>query len=355
VGAALSDGQVPAAKARLVTMPSRDLERLRSEITKAKERFALPADCPVLSCYEAGRDGMWLHRHLASSGVENLVVDSASIEVSRRKRRAKTDRLDARKLLKKLLEYGGGETKVWSVVRVPSIEDEDARQLHRELEQLKKEVQQHRLRLQSLLVAQGVKLSIGRDFVQQLARAQLWDGQPVPPALQTRLRREYERLGTAQGQLREVEHERKQLVQKGRSLRLDKVRMLQSLRGIGINGSWLLVMELFGWRQFDNRKQVGAAAGLTGTPYNSGGSNHEQGISKAGNRRVRRMVVELSWCWLRYQPDSALSRWFQQRWGAGSKRHRKVGLVALARRLLIALWRFVECGLVPDGALLKTP
>ena len=192
---AFSDGRAPAAKARIVSIAGRDLKHLSGELAKAKRRFELPARCGVVSCYEAGRDGFWLHRHLQSIGVQNLIVDSASIAVSRRKRRAKTDRLDARKLLAMLLRHQRGEREVWSVVRVPSVEDEDARQLHRELQQLKKEVLQHRLRINSLLVAQGLKLPIGQDFLPQLGLARLHDGRPVPADLQARLHREYQRLG----------------------------------------------------------------------------------------------------------------------------------------------------------------
>ena len=350
---AFSDGRRKAATARIVRIPSRDLGRLGDELSLAKKRFGLAKDCPVLSCYEAGRDGHWLHRYLQSIGVQNLEVDSASIEVNRRKRRAKTDRLDAKKLLSMLLRYALGETEVWSVVRVPSVQDEDARQLHRERDQLTKEVGQHRMRIQGLLVSQGVKTAVGKHFLQQLAEAKLFDGQPLPTELNERLRREYERLATAQNQLRAVERQRAKLVKEGQSERLEKVRMLQTLRGIGMNGSWVLTMEFFGWRTFNNRKQVGGAAGLTGTPFKSGSSNHDQGISKAGNPRVRRMMVELAWCWLRFQPDSALSRWFQSKWGSGSSRQRKVGIVALARRLLIDLWRLVEFGVVPEGAVLS--
>jgi transposase len=351
---AFSDGRTPAAKARIVTIPSRDLERLGSEIVKAKTRFELAEQCRVVSCYEAGRDGFWLHRHLESIGVENLLVDSASIEVNRRKRRAKTDRLDARKLLAMLIRHQLGERDVWSVVRVPSVEDEDARQLHRELEQLKREVLQHRLRINSLLVAQGIKLCVGNNFLAQLGNARLHDGSPVPAGLQARLQREYQRLGCVQAQLREVDKARSKLVRAGSAERLEKVRRLQSLRGIGLNGSWLLVMEFFGWRQFNNGKEVGGAGGLTGCPYDNGNSDHEQGISKTGNHRVRWMMVQLAWCWLRFQPDSKASQWFHQKWGHGSKRQRKVGIVALARRLLVDLWRFVEFGVVPDRALLQS-
>lgn len=349
---AFSDGRTRLSKARLVTVDTKRFKRLRTEISLAKTRLGLPRDCLVTSCYEAGRDGFWVHRYLQSIGVENVIVDPASIEVNRRKRRQKTDRLDARKLLAMLVRYYQGEQDHWSVVRVPSIEDEDARQLHREIERLKIEAKQHRVRIQSLLITQGVDLVVGRDFVHQLEQIELWDGSRPPAALMARILREHERLLAVKQQLSEIEKQRRQLVRESNSARIEKVRMLQSLRGIGVNGSWVLVMEFFGWRQFRNRKQVGAAAGLAGTPFDSGSSERDQGISKAGNRRVRTMMVELAWCWLRFQPESALSIWYGKKWGPGSKRSRKVGIVALARRLLVDLWRFVEFGVVPKGAVM---
>jgi len=349
---AFSDGLTKLSKARLVTIDAKKFKRLRTEISLAKTRFGLPRDCPVASCYEAGREGFWLHRCLQSIGVDSTIVDPASIEMNRRKRRRKTDRIDARKLLTMLLRCHQGEQDHWSVVRVPSIEDEDARQLHREIERLKIEAKQHRVRIQSLLFTQGVDLAVGRNFVHLLEQLELWDGSRLPAALMARILREHERLHAVKQQLSAIEKERRRLVKESKSSRIEKVRMLQSLRGIGVNGSWVLVMEFFGWRQFRNRKQVGAAAGLTGTPFDSGASERDQGISKAGNRRVRTMMVELAWCWLRFQPESALSIWYGEKWGPGSKRSRKVGIVALARRLLVDLWRFVEFGVVPKGAVM---
>jgi transposase len=340
-------------QARIVTIEAGDLDRLKNEISRSKARYKLSSECRVLSCYEAGRDGFWLHRFLQNVGVENSVVDSSSIEVNRRQRRAKTDRLDARKLLSMLMRYHGGESKLWSVVRVPSVQDEDARQIHRELEQLKKQQVQHRTRIESLLCTQGVRVPIGKDFIKRLEQATQYDGKALPIYFIHRIKREYELFSAVHKQILTIETERRNLLKESKSERIEKVRKLQQLCGIGVNGAWLLVMEFFGWRVFANRKQVGNAAGLTGTPYDSGGSGREQGISKAGNRRIRGMMAELAWCWVRFQPDSALSRWFAKRFAHGNSRLRRIGITAVARRLLIELWRFIERGTVPEGAVFK--
>jgi transposase len=342
-------------KPRLRSMPARNLTQLQAEIVKAKKRFGLAQDAAVRSCYEAGRDGFWLHRHLSASKVDNRVVDSASIEVNRRQRRAKTDRLDAGKLVNLLLRYHGGESKVWSVVRVPEMADEDARQLHRELEELKDERTMHVNRIKGLLASQGLAVpGVGKGFAAWLAAARLWDGAAVQPDLQRRLLRELERWQLLDRQIRELEHERRQRIRRDDTPQVEKVRSLMNLWAVGLNGAWTLVYELFAWRRFANRKQVGSCVGLTPTPYQSGDSRREQGISKAGNRRLRRLLIELGWCWLRWQPDSELSRWYLRRFGAGNGRSRKVGVVALARKLLIALWKYVEHGEVPAGARLAS-
>jgi len=342
-------------KPRLRSMPARDLPRLHEEIAKAKRRFGLPADAPVRSCYEASRDGFWLHRYWTASGVDNGVVDSASIEVNRRQRRAKTDRLDAGKLLNLLLRYHGGERKVWSMVRVPSVVDEDARQLHRELQELKDERTEPINRVKGLLASQGLGApEVHKHFADWLGKARTWDGAPVPPELHQRLLRELERWQLLDRQIKQLEDERRQRIRRDDTPHVDKVRALLELGGIGFNGVWLLVYELFAWRRFDNRKQVGGCVGLTPTPYQSGDSRREQGISKAGNRRLRRLLVELGWCGLRWQPDSELSRWYERRFGGGNGRSRKIGVVALARKRLIALWKYVEHGEVPAGARLAS-
>jgi transposase len=343
----IGHGQSP----RLRSLRPRDLDKLHLEIAKAKKRFGLPDDAPLCSCYEAGRDGFWLHRYLTAHGVHNCVVDSASIEVNRRKRRAKSDRLDAVKLVSMLLRFHGGESKVWSVVRVPSVTDEDARQLHRELEELKDERTGHVNRLKGLLASQGLSLvQVDQDFPAWLQAARLWDGSALGADLYQRLLREYQRWQLAGRQIKELEKERLQRIRCAQTPHVEQVRQLLQLWGVGVNGAWLLVYELFAWRHFANRKQVGSIIGMTPTPYQSGDSSGEQGISKAGNRRLRRLLVELAWCWLRWQPDSTLSQWYQRRFAKGGRRARKIGVVAVARKLLIVLWRYLQRGEVPAGA-----
>ena len=336
---------------RLRTLAARDLEGLLREIAQAKQRFGLPADTPVYSCYEAGRDGFWLHRMLAHHGIANAVVDSASIEVNRRKRRAKSDALDAGKLLVMLIRYHSGEAKVWSVVNVPSVTDEDRRQLHRDRLEMKGERTRHINRIKGLLAGIGLAVEVGEDFAEQLPALRNWDSQSVPAALQQRLVREYERLRFVDRQLKDVRNEQARRIRTAEAdPAIEQIRRLLTLKGIGLQSSWLFVMEFFAWRQIANRKQLGSLAGLTPTPYQSGNSAREQGISKAGNRRLRAMTVEIAWCWLKWQPDSELSRWYQQRFGTGNVRLRRIGIVALARKVLVALWRYLETGEVPAGA-----
>jgi transposase len=337
--------------ARLRTIRARDLDGLLKEISKARRRFGLPDDAAVVSCYEAGRDGFWLHRWLTTQGIANVIVDSASIEVNRRKRRAKSDRLDAAKLVSMLLRYHSGETKVWSVVRVPAAADEDRRQLHRELIAVQDERTEHVNRIKGLLAGQGIALAtVTTKFPEQLAELRCWDGAELGADLRQRLLREFARWQLADQHVKELELERKARIRRDDTAHVAEVRGLLGLRGIGLSGAWLLVYELFAWRQFSNRRQLGAIVGLTPTSYQSGDSSREQGISKAGSKVLRRMLVELAWGWLRWQPDSELSRWYGRRFAAQGKRARKVGIVALARKLLIALWRYVEQGEVPAGA-----
>lgn len=347
----LAFGTGPADNPRLRSIGARNTQALLQEIAKAKKRFQLPDDAPVYSCYEAGRDGFWLHRFLASCGIDNVVVDSSSIEVKRRGRRRKTDRLDAGKLLSMLIRWHRGERNVWSVVQVPSVDDEDRRQLHRDLLELKAERTQHTNRIKALLAGCGLALpSIDAQFRAVLAKLRTWDGQPVPAELQQRLVREHERWLLVDRQIKDLENERARRIRTVKDTRVDQVRQLLRLRGIGANSAWLYVMEFFGWRRIRNRKQLAALAGLTPTPHQSGDCDHEQGISKAGNRRLRTMAVEIAWCWLHHQPASALSQWYQKRFAKGSSRQRRIGIVALARKLLVALWRYLQTGEVPAGA-----
>lgn len=343
-----------AQRPRLRTLAARDLEGLLQEIARAKVRLGLPEGCRVVSCYEAGRDGFWLHRWLVSQGVENLVVDSSSIEVNRRSRRAKTDRLDAQKLLTQLIRFTQGEKKAFSVLRVPGPEQEDGRQGPRELGCLKQERTAHTNRIKGILASQGVRLEIRRDFLEQLEQVRLWDGRPLPEQLKQRLRREHERLLLLQQQIKDLERQRRETLRQPSLPQADQqVEKLLRLRAIGDNSSWLLVREVFGWRKFNNQRELGGLSGLAPMPYQSGATDHDQGISKAGNRRVRAMLIEIAWAWIRFQPQSRLTLWFQQRYGPGNGRSRRVGIVAVARRLLIALWRYVEQDILPDGAVLK--
>lgn len=350
LGSTIGLGQAP----RLRTITAGDLSQLQDEMGRAKRRFRLAEAVRVVSCYEAGRDGFWLHRYLLSEGIENIIVDSASLEVNRRKRKVKTDRVDAGKLLTMLLRYHSGEPKVWHVVRVPSLEQEDGRQLHRELSSLKRERTRHINRIKGLLVSQGVRLEIKKDFPEQVSAAKLWDGSPLPPGMKARVLREFARIQLVNQHIKELDAERRQAIRTATDPQTEMIRQLLHLRGIGPTSAWLFVKEFFGWRQFRNRREVGALAGLTPTPYQSGDSYREQGIDKAGNRHVRAIAIEIAWAWLRFQPNSALSRWYQKRFGHGNSRMRRIGIVALARKLLIALWRYLETGEVPEGAVLKS-
>jgi transposase len=342
-----------ARKPRVRRVSGGDLAAVELEIRLAKEKFGLPAESKVVSCYEAGRDGFWIHRALTTRGVRNHVVESASIEVNRRQRRAKTDNIDVEALLRMLVRFETGDRDVWRTVKVPSEVDEDMRRVHRERERLKKEVTQLRNRIFGLLATQGLKVE-PENLKHFLPTARTRDGRELGPALRKELLRTHERLVLVLGQIKEIDEEQmKALSEQSGDERIGKVARLMCLCGIGIQGAWQLVMEFFGWREFRNRREVGALAGLTGTPFNSGGSEREQGISKAGNKRIRRLIVELAWLWTRHQPQSALTRWFTERWGKSGVRSRKVGIVALARKLLVALWHFVDHGVLPDGAKLS--
>lgn len=341
-------------KPRLRTLAAGDMRGVEKEIERARQRWGVPEGGRVVSCYEAGRDGFWLHRFLLSRGVENLVVDSSSIEVNRRSRRAKTDRLDAQKLLTMLIRHDlGEEGRVFSVVRVPSVEQEAERQLHRDWEALKKERTLHRNRIQSLLVCHGIFLKLSSDFGDCLESLTLWDGSAAPAKLRERLKREWERLKLVESQIAELNRQKKEAVAAASSASLQKIQELAKLKGIGLTSAWVFVCEFFGWRQFRNRREVGALAGLVPMPYQSGSSDREQGISKAGNVRLRTMAIEIAWSWLRWQPESQLSLWFRERYGPGQRRSRRAGIVAVARKLLVALWRYLEFGVVPEGAILK--
>ena len=342
---------------RQVNMPARNQEKLWKEVAKAKEKFGLPAEAKVYSCYEAGRDGFWIHRMLEAGGATNLVVDPASIEVNRRAKRVKTDRLDAAKLLQMLIRYLlYGEKKTWSVVRVPSEAEEDQRRPHRLMERLKKERRGYRCRIKSLLALHGITL---RRWPKDFSALRDWKGCGLPAEILLELKADQERLALAEKQLADLEALRKQKIRQ--ALPVESVVVpaqkwgitLAQIKGVGEETAWNLGHEFFGWRIFRNRREVGACSGLVGSPYNSGDSRHEQGISKAGNARVRHWMTELAWRWLKFQPQSELAKWYQRRFGGGSGRMRRIGIIALARKLLIALWRYGAEGVLPEGAVLK--
>jgi transposase len=339
-------------KKRMKTVKAGDMVALMEEIEKSKKHFKLEGEVPVFSCYEAGRDGFWIHRYLESVGFCNIVVDSSSIEVNRRARRAKSDRIDAEKLLTMLIRYINGEQKLWSVLHIPTPEQEDVRRISREIERLKKERTGHMNRIQSLLVLHGIHLVVGRSFLTSLNQVTLWNGDALPEKLKNEILREYQRYELIQEQLKAMDSEKREILEE-RGPQAIKAIDLQNLKGLGPVSSWDIVFEFFGWRNFKNVKEVSGASGLTPTPYDSGGSEKEQGISKTGNRRVRHVIVEVAWFWVRYQPQSSLSKWFMERFGSGGKRMRRIGIVALARKLLVALWKYLEKGIVPEGAVLK--
>ncbi len=336
---------------RLRSLRARGTTRLLEVLEKERQQFGAER---IVSCYEAGRDGFWIDRFLRAQGIDSRIVDSASIEVRRRARRIKTDRLDAQKLLTMLHREALGEKDVWSVVHVPSVADEDARSLQREYRTLVKERSRSSNRIKGLLASQGlVAPCIDGRFPEWLASARLWDGTPVPSGMRARVGREFARWRFTHDQVLALERERRDRTKDETNPSLEKVRALYALKGIGLGAAWTWGLEFFTWRNFRNGKEVGALSGLAPTPYQSGDSQHELGISRAGNRWVRGLAIEIAWGWLRHQPDSALTHWYNERFARGGPRARKVGIVALARKLLVALWRYVETGALPEGAVLK--
>jgi len=343
----------PGARVRLRTIHAEAWDKIRDEVVRAKTHFRVPSDTPVRSCYEAGRDGFWIHRYLTSLGVTNVVVDSASIETPRRPRRAKTDRLDALRLVGLLMRAHGGDP-TWRVVRIPDAADEDRRQAVRERRTAQHDRTAVRNRIRGLLVAQGVRLTLRAGFLARLEAARCWDGTAVGPELRARLGREWAQLQAIEARLTGLEQARHQALRAATPApALASVQRLRQLCGIGEPGAWTLGVEVFAWRHFANRREAGGFLGLTPTPSASGTLRREQGISKVGPPALRALIVQLAWQWRRRQPLSALTRWYEQRFGSGGPRARRIGIIALARRLWIALWRYVTQGIVPAGAQLK--
>lgn len=309
----------------------------------------------VVSCYEAGYDGFWLHRWLQAHGVDNRIIDPASVEVARRARRAKTDKIDLDKLMRVQLAYDRGEPRVCSVVHVPTLAEEDAKRLSRERQALLQERISHTNRIKGLLHAQGLRDidPLARNFRTGLDEVVTPDGHRLCERLLKELGREHARLTLVVAQLAELEAEARTAIQQAQpGTAQAKIAMLLRLKSMGPTWSTLLVNEVF-YRDFSNRRQLGAYLGLTGTPYSSGQSVREQGISRAGNARARNAALEFAWLWVRNQPKSALTRWYLDRVGDAKGGVRKLAITALARKLMIALWRYLETGLVPTGALLR--
>jgi transposase len=337
------------------TIDGGDLAALTGRLAAARaraERCGKPVR--ILSSYEAGFDGHWLHRWLTNQGVVNHEIDPSSIEVSRRARRAKTDRIDLDKLMRAFLAHLRGEPRACSVVRVPTVEDEDRKRRTRERERLIKERTAHTNRIKGVLHAQGIRdaMPFRPGFAENLDDLRTGDGRPLPPRLKDEIRREHERLRLVGQQLAAIEAQvRAELRAAAPRSPAAKVVHLARLKSIGPVGAQVLFNEVF-YRAFANRREVGSYFGLTGTPFDSGGSRREQGISKAGNSRARAIAIEIAWLWLRHQPGSELSRWFRERVGDVKGRLRRITIVALARKLMVALWRYLETGVVPTGALL---
>lgn len=337
----IDGGDLVALSARLVAL------RAKAEASSQPAR--------IISCYEAGYDGHWLHRWLTSQGLINYEIDPASIQVNRRARRAKTDRIDLEHLMRTLLAYLRGEPRVCSMVRVPSPEDEDRKRGSRERDRLLKERCSHSNRITGLLHAQGVRdaMPLKRGFIASLESVRTGDGRPLPSRLKAEIVREHERLCLVHKQIIELEAKSKAEVRAPANGSAEaKIKQLIDVKGLGVVSAQKLVHEVF-YRSFDNRRQVGSYFGLTNSAYDSGDSHRDQGISKAGNRRGRTLAVELAWLWLRFQPDSELSRWFKERVGTMKGRIRRISIVALARKLMVALWRYVTIGVVPTGAVLR--
>jgi transposase len=328
------------------------LDLLSRSRAKAEQRFGVRVKAIVIQ--EAGLDGFWIHRLLLANGIESHIVDAASIAVDRRHRRAKTDSIDGETLLRTLMAWARGERRVCSMVRAPSPEEEDRRRLTRERGTLLKERIQHTNRIRGLLSGQGIRdyNPLRRDRFERLEALRTGDGRELPPLLKAEIRRELDRIAMAATQLAAVERARDALIRTDAEERNNPAALLLKLKGMGPEFASLLWLESL-FRSFDNRRQVAAYGGLAPSPWQSGSVERDQGISKSGNRRLRKTMIELAWFWVRHQPDSALSRWFHTRVGSAKGRIRRIAIVALARKLLVALWRYVAQGVVPEGAVFK--
>ena len=321
--------------------------------TRAVEALNRPVE--VISCYEAGYDGFWLHRLLEAHGVRNYVIDPASLQVDRRARRVKTDNIDLGRLLRSLMAYLRSEPKVWSIVRVPS--EEDDRRLHRERDRLINERVQHVNRIKGLCAVHGIYdyEPLRPNRLARLEQLRAADGCELPPRFKAEIMRELQRLELVLNMIKTIEAERDAIVSTGKSsthANAKKIQDLIRLKSVGPEIGTTLVGEVF-YRHFNNRQQLGSYVGLTPSHFQSGPSSRDQGISKAGNPKARTIMIELAWLWLRHQPNSPLSMWFREWVGTGKGRIRRIAIVAVARKLLISLWRYLETGVAPTGAVLK--
>jgi transposase len=333
----------------LRSVASGDWRGVERGLAQGRARFGVPVAAPVVSCYEAGRDGFWIHRALTQLGIGNRVVDSASIEMNRRARRAKTDRLDALKLVMMLVRVCYGEKKVWNEVHVPSVAAEAARQVSRERTALTQEQTCLTNQMKGWLATWGTPLPRRRPCG-WWSTVRDWAGAALPVEVQTRLARAEARLAVLEGQIAELEGQQQAAVTTAAPA--SALRQLVQLKGIATTSASVLLDEGLVWRAFRNRRQIGGLLGFAPTPFNSGGSTREQGISRAGNKRLQSISIQLAWNWVRWQPLSALTLWYQDHFGTG-KRARRIGIVAVARKLMIALWRYVTTGVIPVGAIRK--
>ena len=326
------------------------IDRMRERV--ARGLGAVPA---VVSCYEAGYDGFWLHRLLLAAGITNYVFDPASIAVDQRARRVKTDRIDGEKMLRTLMAYLRGEPRVVRIVRVPAPEQEDARRVSRERDRLTKEQTAHTTRIKALLRLLG--MAVGnprrRDWLNWLAAQRDWQGQAVPPRMLAEIKHEHARLMLVRQQLEALTQPQPAAdLSPAAAQMAERSELLLQLKCLGPAFATTLTNEVF-YKDFRNRRQVASYFGLTPSPWQSGGTDRDQGISKAGNPRARCAAIEMAWLWIRHQPDSKLTQEYRRRTLDASKRIKRVAIVALARKLIVALWRYLTTGLVPEGAVLK--
>lgn len=327
-----------------------DVKKLAQVLTRARTRFGLSAETPVVSCYEAGRDGFWIHRALTAMGLTNHVVDSASIEVSRRARRAKTDRLDALKLVRMLVRYWAGERQVWRTVHVPSETDEATRHGSRERTGLVQEQTRIGNQIRGWLATWGAALPPRRRGA-WWTHVETWRGETLPRPVQDRIARAEARRTVIAEQLTVLDGQQRTVIATA-AVDSPAWRLLR-LKGVATTTASILLEEGLVWRAFRNRRQVGGILGFTPTPHQSGDVAHDQGISRAGIAPLQAISIQVAWNWLRWQPSSALSQWFERRFAHAGKRARRIGIVAVARRVMISLWRYATTGVVPAGAQLK--